>query len=71
MFSGCVRSPEAKEAGFLDAGKKELAKNDYTRAFIQFTNAIRVKKGDAEARRGKNWRRAGLILRGRGFDGSL
>ena len=50
MFSGCFRSPAVREAGFLDAGKTELAKNDYARAVIQITNAIRVKKGDAEAR---------------------
>ena len=71
MSSACLRSPEVREAGFLDAGKRELAKNDYERAVIQFTNAIRVKKGDGEAQRGKNRRRAGWILRGRGFDGSL
>ncbi|HKW98507.1 MAG TPA: tetratricopeptide repeat protein [Bryobacteraceae bacterium] len=48
--SGCgYFSPEAKEARFMEAGRKSLAKRDYTRAIIQFRNAIRVKKDDAEA----------------------
>jgi tetratricopeptide (TPR) repeat protein len=48
VSSGCVRSPEAKEAAFLDAGKNALAKKDYARALIQFRNAAVLKKGDAE-----------------------
>jgi tetratricopeptide (TPR) repeat protein len=49
VFSGCAFSPQAKEARFLEAGKKALAKQEYTRAILQFRNAIRVKKDDAEA----------------------
>lgn len=48
VISGCAFSPEAKEARFLEGGKKALAKKDYGRAIIQFKNAIRVKKEDAE-----------------------
>jgi tetratricopeptide (TPR) repeat protein len=48
VFSGCALSPEAKEARFLDMGKKALAKKDYARAILQFQNGIRSKKTDAE-----------------------
>ena len=47
-FSGCIRSPEEKEARFLEAGKKALASGDYARALIQFRNAALIKKADAE-----------------------
>ena len=38
-FSGCAFSPEAKEARYLESGKKQLTKKDYARAIIQFRNA--------------------------------
>lgn len=47
--SGCgYFSPQAKEARFLDAGKKALAKKEYARAVLQFRNAASVMKADAE-----------------------
>jgi tetratricopeptide (TPR) repeat protein len=48
VLCGCSLSPETKEARFLAAGKAELRKKDYARAIIQFQNAARAKKGDAE-----------------------
>jgi len=48
FFSACGLTPEAKEAKFLEAGRQYMAKKDYARALIDFQNAARVKKGDAE-----------------------
>jgi tetratricopeptide (TPR) repeat protein len=48
VFAGCALSPQAKEARFLEAGKKALARKEFSRAVIQFKNAIRMKKDDAE-----------------------
>lgn len=48
VFTGCALTPEAKEARFLDAGKKALATKDYSRAIIHFQNAVRSKRDDAE-----------------------
>ena len=48
VFSGCARTPEAKEASFLAAGKQYLEKKDYARAIIQFKNAAGIKRGTAE-----------------------
>jgi len=41
-FTGCVRSPEAKSARFMDAGKKFLQKKDAARAILQFKGAAQV-----------------------------
>ncbi|PYT27311.1 MAG: hypothetical protein DMG57_18760 [Acidobacteria bacterium] len=48
VLSGCALTPAAKEARFLAAGKKDLEKKNYARAVIQFQNAARAKKDDAE-----------------------
>lgn len=48
LFSACGLTPEAKEARFLEAGRKYMVKKDYTRAVIEFQNAARAKKGDGE-----------------------
>jgi tetratricopeptide (TPR) repeat protein len=48
VFSGCALMPEAREARFLKLGQTYMAKKDYSRAAIEFQNAIRVKKGNAE-----------------------
>lgn len=48
LFSGCALTPEAREGRFLKLGKSYMDKKDYSRAAIEFQNAIRVKKGDAE-----------------------
>jgi tetratricopeptide (TPR) repeat protein len=49
LLSGCVRSPEAKSATYLEAGKKLLARNDPNRAILQFRNAVRATPQNAEA----------------------
>src|SRR5712692_8280502 len=45
---GCTRSPQQKEAKFLESGKKYLAKKDFLRAELQFQNAARVAPKDPE-----------------------
>jgi len=49
FFMACGLTPGGTEKGFLDAGKKALARNDYARAVIQFRNAVRIAPKDAEA----------------------
>src|SRR6266567_2646999 len=48
LSSGCVRSPEAKEARYLESGKRQFEKKDYARAAIQFINAAKAMPKDAE-----------------------
>lgn len=48
VLSGCARTPQEKEARYLEAGKRQLEKKDYARAIIQFTNAARAMPKDAE-----------------------
>ncbi len=45
---GCARSPEARSARFLDAGKKLLEKKDPARAVLQFRNAASLTPNNAE-----------------------
>lgn len=47
--AGCARSPQAKEARFLQDGKARLLKEDYARALLQFRSAVQVAPQDAEA----------------------
>jgi len=47
-FSGCARSPEAKEARFLKRGEALLAQKDYPRALLEFRNAATAMPKDAE-----------------------
>ena len=46
VFSGC--SPEAREARYLEAGKRQMQKKDYARAILQFMNAAKAMPKDAE-----------------------
>ena len=48
VFSSCARSPEAREAKFMAAGKEYFEKKDYARAIIQFKNAAAVKRSTAD-----------------------
>ena len=48
LSAGCGLTRDAREARFLESGKKHMAANDYTRAALDFQNAIRLKKDDAE-----------------------
>src|SRR5258708_3481990 len=40
--SGCARTPQAKAAGFIEKGNKQLEKKDYSRALLEFLNATRA-----------------------------
>ena len=46
---GCARSPQAKEARFMSRGKEAMKKKDYSRASLEFLNAVKVMPKDAEA----------------------
>lgn len=48
-FVGCMRSPEAKSAAYIEAGKKLLEKKDPARAILQFRNAAQATPKSAEA----------------------
>ena len=45
---GCARSPQAKSAAYLAAGKDFIKKNDVQRAILQFRNAAVATPKDAE-----------------------
>ena len=47
--AGCMRSPEAKSAKFIEEGKKLLAGKDPARAILQFRNAVQTTPKSAEA----------------------
>lgn len=49
LLSGCVQSPEAKSAKYIEAGKKLLKNNDPSRAILQFRNAAQATPKNAEA----------------------
>lgn len=42
LLAGCARSPEEKEARFLKRGQVLAAKKDYSRALLEFQNAVRA-----------------------------
>lgn len=48
-FTGCMRSPEAKSAKYMQAGKKLLDQHDPARAVLQFRNAVQSTPKNAEA----------------------
>jgi len=48
VLSGCNRSPEAKSASYMAAGKKLLEKHDANRALLQFLNAAQATPRNAE-----------------------
>ncbi len=45
---GCSWSPQAKEARFLERGKKQFQRKDYARAILEFKNAVQAMPQDAE-----------------------
>ena len=47
-LGGCTSSPQTKEAKALARGKKLLQQKDYARAMLEFKNAARTVKSDAE-----------------------
>src|SRR5579863_2105394 len=48
LLVSCARTPQQKEAAFLEAGKKHLQAKDFGRAGIDFRNAIQAMPKDAE-----------------------
>src|ERR1022692_2237828 len=48
LCTGCSRTPEQKEAAFLQAGRKHFQARDFNRAIIDFTNAAQIMPKDAE-----------------------
>jgi len=48
VVSGCMLSPDAKSARYMDSGKKLLQSNDPGRAILQFRNAARATPNNAE-----------------------
>lgn len=47
-LSGCDQSPDAKEAKYLEKGRKEFQKRNYAVAVLHFKNASEAKPWDAE-----------------------
>lgn len=48
-IGGCARSPQAKEMRFMSRGLEAMKKKDYSRASLEFLNAVKVMPQDAEA----------------------
>lgn len=48
LLAACSRSPQQREARFIELGKQLLQKKDYTRAGLEFRNAIQIAPADAE-----------------------
>ena len=48
MLSACTQSPQAKEAKYLEKGKKEFEKKNYAVAILHFKNAMAAQPRDAE-----------------------
>ena len=42
VLVSCSRSPEARRDRFVSKGKQLLQKQDYSRALLEFRNAIRL-----------------------------
>ena len=49
VSSGCNRSPEARSAIYIEAGKKLLQKKDPARAILEFLSATKTTPNNAEA----------------------
>src|SRR5215472_10667757 len=49
LAAGCSRSPESREARYLQRGKDLLAKKDAPRALLEFRSAIAARPRSAEA----------------------
>ena len=48
VVASCSRSPEAREARYLEKGKKEFQKKNYPVAILHFKNAVTAQPLDAE-----------------------
>lgn len=49
LLIGCARSPQAKSAEYIKAGKRLMQNRDVARAILQFRNAVQVKPDNPEA----------------------
>ena len=50
LFAAGCATPQQKEAKYLGSGKKFLADKDYSRAVLQFRNAVKIAPRDTEPR---------------------
>jgi tetratricopeptide (TPR) repeat protein len=48
MLSACTQSPQAKEAKYLEKGRREFEKKNYSAAILHFRNAAAAQPRDAE-----------------------
>jgi tetratricopeptide (TPR) repeat protein len=48
LLTGCSQTPQAREAKYLDKGKKEFRKKNYAVAVLHFKNAVEAMPRDAE-----------------------
>ena len=48
VLSACTQSPQAKEAKYLEKGRKEFEKKNYAAAILHFKNAVPAQPRDAE-----------------------
>src|SRR5690349_17911175 len=48
LLSSCSGSPQAKEAKYLEKGKREFQKKHYNIAVLHFKNALAARPDDAE-----------------------
>src|ERR1019366_4192346 len=48
ILSACTQSPQAKEAKYLEKGRKEFEKKNYAAAVLHFRNAAAAQPRDAE-----------------------
>ena len=48
LLFGCSQSPQAREVKYLDKGRKEFQKKNYTNAILHFKTAMQAQPRDAE-----------------------
>ena len=48
VLSACTQSPQAKEAKYLEKGRREFEKKNYAAAVLHFRNAAAAQPRDAE-----------------------
>ena len=48
VLAGCTRSPEARRDGFMAKGKALMQQKEYSRAMLEFRNALQATPNDAE-----------------------
>jgi tetratricopeptide (TPR) repeat protein len=48
VIAGCNRSPQAQKARFMEAGRRLYDQKDYSRAILEWKNAVQFANGDPE-----------------------